>query len=192
LRSWARAEIEPSPVGVVKHQLDVGSLGDDLADPAVVAVIVEDLGVEGLGLIVGDPVEVYAVKVAEGGELIAVEAGGARVVEVVFGASPPGVERFCGLPDVQCADLRVIAASPEAVQGHPSAAIGLHQAGEAIERPEVVVGVDRGHGVDPGFDPAISVGTNDGLTERVCDASGHEPGDDKPLLQVHDELTQMR
>ncbi len=137
-----------APVRVIEHQLDVGPIGDDLADPAIVAVILEDSGVEGLGLLVRDPVEVDAVEVAEGGELVAVEAGGAGVVEVVPGAGPPGVERLAGLPDGQPADLWVIAIPPESKQGHPPAAVGLHQAGEPLERPEVVVRVDGGHGVE--------------------------------------------
>ena len=57
------------------------------------------------GVIIGDRVEVDAVKVTEGGELIAVEAGGACVVEVMFGASPPEVERLPGLAGGQCPAL---------------------------------------------------------------------------------------
>ena len=150
-------EIESPPVRVVEHQLDVRPLGDDLSDPAVVSIVLEDLGVEGFGLPVGDPVEIDAVEITEGGELIAVEARAARVVEVMPGARPPGVERLPGLAGGQRPDLGVIAAPPESEQGHPPAAVGLHQAGKSLERPEVVVGIDRRHGIEPGLDPTVGV-----------------------------------
>ena len=88
-------ELEPAPVRVVEHQLDVGPLGDDLIEPALVLVVSEDLIVELAGLYVGDPVEVDAVEVREGRELVAVEAGGPGVVEVVLGLVPTRRSKVC-------------------------------------------------------------------------------------------------
>jgi hypothetical protein len=146
-------EVEPPPVGVVEHQLDVGALGDDVVDPARILVVGEDPGVECGGLLIGDAIEVHAVEVAEGRELVAVETGGPRVVEIVPGPLPPGGERLAGAPGRRRVDLGEVAGSPEAVEGHAPALVGLHQPGQAVEGPEVVVRVDGRDGVDRRPDP---------------------------------------
>ena len=88
-------ELEPAPVGVVEHQLDIGPLGDDVIEPGLILIMGEDLFVERRGLGVGDAVEVDAVEVGEGRKLVAIDAGGAGVVEVVLGLAPPVGERPC-------------------------------------------------------------------------------------------------
>jgi hypothetical protein len=86
-----------------------------VVDPALVAVVVEDPGVEGRGLLVGEAVEAHAVEVAEGGELVAVEPGGAGVVEVVPGPCPPGGEWPVGSPGRRRVDPAELAGAPEAI-----------------------------------------------------------------------------
>src|SRR5207248_1045645 len=122
--------------------LDVGPLRDHMADPAVVPIVREDLGIEHLGLLVSDLVELDAVEVTEGGELIAVEPGGSCIVEVVTSPHPPGAERLTGRSNGRPMDLRKVAGPPESIKGHSPALRRLDETGQAVEWPEVIVGVD--------------------------------------------------
>ena len=92
-------ELEPAPVRVVEHQLDVGAFRDHMKKPGLVLIVGEDLIVERAGLFVGDAVEVDVVKIGEGGELVAIDAGGSGVVEV--DAWPLPTNPMKGIPGFQ-------------------------------------------------------------------------------------------
>ena len=131
---------------------------------SLVVIVGEDLGVERRGLLVGDAVEIDAVEVAEGGELIAVEAGCPGVVEVVLGPGPPGRERLARTAGCGPVDLGEVTGSPEAIQGHAPALVGLDQARQAFEGPEVVMRVDGRDGVERGLDSLVGRRGTDVLT----------------------------
>src|SRR5262249_53813600 len=148
------------------------------------AVVGEDPGIERGGLRVGDAIEVDAVEVAEGGELVAVEPGGPSVVEVVPGAVPPGGERLTGASRRRRADLREVAGAPEAVERHAPAPVRLPQPRQAVEGPEVVVGIDGRDGVDRRPDPLVRWRLADPLASGRPGAPGDQAdqrGDPRPL-----------
>ena len=148
-------ELEPIPVWVVEHQLDVGALGDDVVEPARVVVVCEDLVIERLGLRIGDRVEVDVVKIGKGGELVAIDAGRAGVVEVVLGLAPPDRERHPGSPGRERMDAGKIAAAPQAGQVHALAARGFQITWQTVEWPKMIVGIDGRDPVEYRLEPAV-------------------------------------
>src|SRR5262249_43458555 len=77
------------PIRVIEHQLDIRPFGDDVVKPSLVFVVGDNAVIQLLRLGIGDAVEIDAVKVLEGGQLVTVKAGGANVFEVVLSGSPP-------------------------------------------------------------------------------------------------------
>src|SRR5207244_2302664 len=123
----------PGPVGIVEHQLDIGPLRYDLIEPALVEVVTEDAVVQIPGLGVGDALEVNAVQVLKGGQLVAVEAGGTGIVEVVPGPGPPVLELAARLPGRQGMVPGIVAIAPKAVEIHPFAVLGFNIAGKPVK-----------------------------------------------------------
>src|SRR5262249_35475039 len=137
-------EVEPCPIGIVKHQLDIGLLRNDFIEPALFQIVAMDAVVELARLSVGDSVEIDAVEILKRGKLIAVEAGGAGVGEIVLGFCPPTPKLLSRLPGSERMVPGVIAVPPQARQVHPSSMLGFHITRQLIERPKMIMRVDRG------------------------------------------------
>src|SRR5262249_31477792 len=150
-----RFEGVAAPKRVIEHQFDVGLLRDNLVKPALIEIVAIDALIELAGLLVVDPVEINAIKVLEGGQLVAVETGGAGVGEVVLGKGPPVIELLTGLPGGDRIDPGVVTVAPEACEIDALAAFGLDQRGQFLERPEVIVRVDGGDAVEMSLDALV-------------------------------------
>src|SRR5262249_58991569 len=114
-----------------------------------------DAVVELARLSVGDSVEIDAVEILKRGKLIAVEAGGAGVGEIVLGFCPPILKLLSRLPGSERMVPGVIAVPPQARQVHPSSMLGFHITRQLIERPKMIMRVDRGDRIEKRFDFAI-------------------------------------
>ena len=77
-------KLQPIPIRIDEHQLDIGPPRDHVHQPAVVLVIGKDLVVQLAHLLVRDRVEVDAIQVAKPWQQVAVKAGRAGVVKIVL------------------------------------------------------------------------------------------------------------
>src|SRR5262249_46280131 len=146
---------------------DIRAFGDDLIKPALIEIVTKDAGVDLTGLGVGDAVEVNAVQVLKGGKLIAIEAGGARVVKIVLCLGPPILEFAPGLPRRQFMIPRVVAVSPKAIQVHSFAVFRFEIAGQFVERPEMVVCINGRHTVEVLLDVAVGLSLTGGVSYNM-------------------------
>src|SRR5262245_1992249 len=98
----------------------------------------------------------------KGRELIPIETRAARVLEILPGLPPPLVERPTRFPCREGIDPGVITVAPEARQVHAAAAIRLDISGKGFKWPEMIVCVDRRHGVEVSLDAFAGWGLTSG------------------------------
>src|SRR5262249_24377291 len=110
-------------------------------------------------------------------ELVAVKAGGAGVDKVVLRLGPPVVELTTRLPGRQRMVPGVVAISPQAVQVHALALLGLNEARQLFEWPEVIVCVDGRHRVEGSLDLFVP--------GRFWSLLGENRGDQEQKRQTH-------
>src|SRR5205807_2294473 len=87
-----------------------------------------------------------------------IEASGASVDKIMLSLRPPIVELLSRLPRRQRMVPSVVTVPPQPRQIHAPAVLRFHVTRQLVERPKMIVRVDRGNRVEMRLDPAIGRG----------------------------------
>ena len=118
-------------------------------------VVGKDPVVQFSGLLGGDRVEIDAVQDLERPAASSDKARCAGVVEIVLARLPPLVERLAGRPGRQSIDAADSSCRRRCCAASCRCRVGVVQVGNFAERPQMVVRIDRGHGVERGLDAGV-------------------------------------